>query len=80
MAIEPYLQPLTGVDLYNSAITEDGARLDVTMFGFWGGQAFLDVRVYSTQAPDRTVEAHSQQCTESTNKRRDINMNREFGK
>lgn len=52
MAIESHLQPLTGEHLsYNSAITEDGARLDVAMFGFWGGRfekAFLDVRVFLT--------------------------------
>ncbi len=52
VAIESHLQPLTGEHLsYNSAITEDGARLDVAMFGFWGGRfekAFLDVRVFLT--------------------------------
>ena len=38
-----------------SAITEDGARLDVAMYGFWGGRfekAYVDVRVLnpSTQS------------------------------
>ena len=38
-----------------SAITEDGARLNVAMYGFWGGRfekAFVDVRVFnpSTQS------------------------------
>ena len=54
VAIEPHLQPLTGEHLaYNSAITEEGARLDVAMFGFWGGRfekAFLDVRVFNPSA------------------------------
>ena len=35
---EPHLQPLTGESLsHRSAISEDGARLDVAMYGFWGG-------------------------------------------
>ena len=36
-----------------SAITEDGARLDVAMYGFWGSKfekAFLDVRVFNPSA------------------------------
>ena len=43
---EPHLQPLSGESLsHRSAITEDGARLDVAMYGFWGGRfekAFVD--------------------------------------
>ena len=36
---EPHLQPLTGESLsHRSAIAEDGARLDVAMYGFWGGK------------------------------------------
>ena len=38
VTIEPHLQPLTGeVMSHNTAVTEDGARLDVAMYGFWGG-------------------------------------------
>ena len=51
VAIEPHLQSLTGEELsHNSAITDDGARLDVAMYGFWGGRfekAFVDVRVFN---------------------------------
>ena len=51
---EPNLQPLSGESLsHRSAITEDGARLDVAMFGFWGGRfekAFIDVRVFNPSA------------------------------
>ena len=47
---EPTLQPLTGETLTGaSAITDDGARLDIAASGFWGGhheRAFFDVRVY----------------------------------
>ena len=51
---EPHLQPLSGKSLsYRSAITEDAARLDVAMYGFWGGRfekAFVDVRVLNPSA------------------------------
>ena len=51
---EPHLQPLSGESLsHRSAITEDGARLDVAMYGFWGGRfekAFVDVRVFNPSA------------------------------
>ena len=35
---------------HNTAITNDGARLDISMYGFWGGRfekAFVDVRVFN---------------------------------
>ena len=36
---EPHLQPLSGESLsHRLAITEDGARLDVAMYGFLGGR------------------------------------------
>ena len=51
VTIEPHLQPLTGeVMSHSSAIIDDGARLDVAMYGFWGGRfekAFVDVRVFN---------------------------------
>ena len=34
----PHLQLLSGESMsHRSAITEDGARLDIAMYGFWGG-------------------------------------------
>ena len=36
-----------------SAITDDGAHLDIAVYGFWGGRfekAFLDVRVFNPSA------------------------------
>ena len=52
--IEPHLQPLTGEAQSTSmAITQDGARLDVEVSGFWGGQyerTFLDVRIFNPHA------------------------------
>ena len=51
VCIERTLQPITGEALsVTSAITEDGARLDVAAGGFWGGRferAFFDVRVFN---------------------------------
>ena len=51
---ELHLQLLSGESFsHNSAITEDGARLDVAMYGFWGGRfekAFVDVRVFNPSA------------------------------
>ena len=48
---EPHLQPLSGEPLsYHSANIQDGARLDVAMYGFWGGRfekAFIDVRIFN---------------------------------
>ena len=51
VTIEPHLEPLSGESLsHHSAITEDGAQLDVAMCGFWGGRfekAFVDIRVFN---------------------------------
>ena len=52
--IEPELQPLTGELLQNkTANTEDGARLDISASGLWGGRhekTFVDVRVFNPLA------------------------------
>ena len=54
---EPHLQPLSGESLsYHSAITEDGPRLDVAVYGFGGGRferAFVDVRVFNPSAQSK---------------------------
>ena len=54
MTTEPHLQPLSGETLsHRSEITEDGARLDIVMYGFWGGgveKAFVDVSVFNRSA------------------------------
>ena len=55
VSVEPHLQPLTGEDLAGaSAISTNGARLDVAADGFWGGRherAFFDIRVFNPHAP-----------------------------
>ena len=39
VTVEPHLQPLSGESMSrSSAINEDGARLDVAAYGFWGGR------------------------------------------
>ena len=52
---EPPLQPLSGETLtYATANVEDGARLDISAAGFWGGQhqkAFVDVKVLNPMPP-----------------------------
>ena len=51
VTIEQHFQPLTGENMsHNTAITDDGARLDISMYGFWGGcfeKAFVDVTVFN---------------------------------
>ena len=51
---EPHLQSLSGESLsHHSTNTQDGARLDVAMYGFWGGRfekAFIDVRIFNPSA------------------------------
>ena len=51
---EPELQPLSGENLhYRTAITTDGARLDVKAQGFWGStntKDYFDVKVFNPYA------------------------------
>ena len=59
--IEPDLQPITGEAFSRtSTVVEDGARLDISASGFWGGRferAFFDVRVFNPHA--RSNRQHS---------------------
>ncbi len=52
--VEPDLQPLTTEELTRrTAISTDGARLDIAANGFWGGRferVFIDVRVFNPYA------------------------------
>ncbi len=54
VTIKPHLQSLSGGSFSHcSAITEDGAHLDVAMYRFWGGRfekAFVDVLVFNPSA------------------------------
>ena len=74
VCIEPTLQPITGEALSGaSAITEDGARLDVAANGFWGGR--FDVTPMLHQTDNLFPPA-----TENTKTSRNWPTNREFGK
>ena len=52
--VEPDLQPLTGETMaHRTSNVSEGARLDVSVKGFWGGRhekTFLDVRVFNPHA------------------------------
>ena len=58
VCVEPTLQPITGEVLsHATAITDEGARLDIAANGFWGGpfeRAFFDVRVFNPHAPSNS--------------------------
>ena len=49
VSTDPHLQPLSGESMsHRSANIEDGAQLDIAMYGFWGGRlkkVFVDARV-----------------------------------
>ena len=50
--MESDLQPLTGEVLTNkTSNASEGARLDVSVKGFWGGRQEMDVRVFNPYAP-----------------------------
>ena len=54
ISTEPHLQPLSGESMtLRSAITDDGARLDIRARGFWAAaqDAYFDVRVFYPNAP-----------------------------
>ena len=55
VCVEPTLQPVTGEVFSNvTAISVDGARLDIAANGFWGGRferAFFDVGVFNPLVP-----------------------------
>ena len=55
VCVEPPLQLLLGETMsHATAVTEDEARLDIRVQGFWGNQhqrAFFDVRVFNPNAP-----------------------------
>ena len=62
--LELHLQPMTGETLNGaSAITEDGARLDIAVNGFWGSKyerCFFDVRVFNPHAPSNRKKSLAQ--------------------
>ena len=53
--LEPPLQPLTGERFPGASVnTSEGAHLDISFDGFWGGKfekTFVDIRVFNPHAP-----------------------------
>ena len=56
--VEPHLQPLSDERFQQkTANTQDGARLDIAMNGFWSGRyeiCYTDVRVFNPLAPSNS--------------------------
>ena len=76
---EPMLQPLTGKTLkYQTAKTENKARLDVSALGFWrrDQRVFFDISVFDPVAPSLAHQsldaAHSKQENEKPRQYADI--------
>ena len=86
VTIEPHLQPLSGENTsYNTAITDDGARLDtyISMYGFWGGhfeKAFVDVRAFNPCARSNRRSPIIVLYTGDMNRRRRGSMSKESAK
>ena len=81
VCVEPILQPLTGESLaHRTAISDDGARLDVAASGVWGNRferTFVDMKTLSL-SPTRPNP--SPQLTPSMRKRSDAIMKSVYGK
>ena len=77
VAVEPDLQTLTGKQFqHRTANTEDGARLDVNVQGFWGDKhqgAFFDIRS-SSLTHQATATPPWNQCTVDMKERRGAAM------
>lgn len=61
VGVEPHLQSLSGEQLkYQTANTDDNARLDITARGFWDCKqqgAYFDVRVFNPHAPSNSKQS-----------------------
>ena len=72
---EPHLQPLDDETFkYKTANVEDGARLDISMNGFWGGcfeKCYTDIRVFNPLATsNRASNLHSSYSKHESLKKR----------
>ena len=61
---EPELQPVHNPDEFHlsTSNTQEGARLDIDMNGFWGSRSercFIDVRVFNPLAPSNSSSSLS---------------------
>ena len=77
VSTEPSLQPITGETLrHRTAISADGAHLDMAASGIWGGR-FEKTSASSTLMHAPTASSHFQLHTENTKLRRDARMRSE---
>ena len=70
------LQPLTGETLkYQTAKTENNARLDVSALGFWccDQRAFFDIRVFDPVAP-----SHAHQSLDATHSKQENEKHKQY--
>ena len=79
VCVEPELQPVQHSDEFPLATsnTQDSARLDVAVNGFWGGRSercFIDVRVFNPFAPSNSSSSLS-----STFRKHEKIMHRAYG-
>eukprot|EP00117_Sycon_ciliatum_P029082 scpid94565/ scgid23241/ len=74
VSVEPSLQPLSGERMrYRTAISEDGARLDVAASGVWGGRferTFFDVRVFNPFVRSNTAPSLNSTFTKHEKEKR----------
>ena len=63
VCIKPHLQPTTPDQLSGATTnSQDGARLDVSANGVWGGRfqkTYFDVQVFTSHAPSNKNQSHS---------------------
>ena len=74
--IEPMLQPLTGETLkYQTAKTENNARLNVSALGFWcrDQRALFDIRVFDSVGP-----SHAQQSLDTAHSKQENKKRRQY--
>ena len=81
--VEPHLQPITGEHFpLASSNVNDGARLDISVNGFWGGNCeriFLDVKVFNPYAPSN-CSTTPEEFTDVMRMRRNVTMRQEYVK
>ena len=83
VCIEPNLQPTTSDQLSGATVnSQDGARLDVSVNGVWGGRfekTFFDVRVFNPYAPSNKNQTPSA-CHRKHEKEKNELMNRGYAR
>ena len=83
VCIEPHLQPTTPDQLSGAtANSQDGARLDVSANGVWGGRfqkTYFDVRVFNPLAPSNKAQTPAA-CYRKHEREKNEPMTKEYAK